>query len=247
MWSSSSMSPHLNPPGPYPDIERAGLAAAFEQSADAILITDAFGRIQFVNPAFTLMTGYSRQETVGQNPRILKSGSQPAEFYQALWNTIASGHVWHGELINRRKDGTCYTEDMKIAPVRDSHGEIVSYIAIKRDVTERKQAEESRALLASIVESSDLAIAATTLEGTILSWNKGAETLFGYTPDEVIGRNISFLAPPDLRDVVRRSLAQVQTGTVSSYDTVRLAKDGRRIDVTGSGSPIRNPSGEIVG
>ena len=99
---------------PHRDVEWHALAAAVEQSADAIVITDIFGTILYANPAFTLMTGYSCEEAVGQNPRVLKSGRQPAEFYQALWKTIASGQVWHGELINRRKDGTCYAEDMKI-------------------------------------------------------------------------------------------------------------------------------------
>ena len=140
------------------DIERAGLVAAVEQSADAVVITDTRGEIQYVNPAFTSMTGYSREEAIGQNPRVLKSGRQPPEFYKELWDAIASGRVWHGEVINRRKDGTFYTEEMKITPVRDSHGEIVSYIAIKRDVTGRRAAEEAKRFLASIVECSEDAI-----------------------------------------------------------------------------------------
>jgi PAS domain S-box-containing protein len=230
-----------------PYVERAGLVAAVEQSADAIVITDTSGTIQYVNPAFTAMTGYSREEAVGQNPRVLRSGRHSAKFYEGLWGTIAAGGVWQGELTNRRKDGTLYNEDMKIAPVRDSRGEIVSYIAIKRDVTERRAAEESRALLASIVESSDLAIAGTTPDGTILSWNKGAEVILGYTAAEIIGQPISMLAPQDRRDEVRRSLATVQSGAVSSYHTVRLAKDGRRVDLAGTGSPIRNSRCEIVG
>src|ERR1022692_1826857 len=84
-------------------VERAGLVAAVEQAADGIVITDRDGKIQYVNPAFTTMTGYTREEAVGQNPRILKSGRQSAAFYQQLWNTITSGQVWHGDVINRRK------------------------------------------------------------------------------------------------------------------------------------------------
>jgi PAS domain S-box-containing protein len=354
---------------PHRDVEWHALAAAVEQSADAILITDVLGIIQYANPAFTLMTGYSREETIGQNPRFLKSGSQPPELYKTLWETIASGQVWHGELINRRKDGTCYTEDMKIAPVRDSHGDTVSYIAIKRDVTarraaeeaqrflaaivecsedaivasapdgtiltwnrgaqallgysaeeaigrhvsmliapeehqyiepftrrtlqghaasqrdgllirrdggrvdvsitansilnsagegvaisaifhditERKQAEESRALLASIVESSADAIASGTLDGTILSWNKGAEALFGYTAEEIVGQNASILAVPGGSGEVSRNLVKVQGGIVNHCETVRMGKDGRRIDVMATVSPIRDSHGEIVG
>src|ERR1039457_801849 len=146
-------------------IERAGLVAAVEQAADGIVITDTLGKIQYVNPAFTAMTGYTSAEAVGQYPRILKSGRQTAEFYEELWNTVRSGRVWHGEMVNRRKDGTLYTEEMRITPVADATGEIVSFIAIKHDVTERRAAEEVQQLLAAIVESSEDAIAAYTPAG----------------------------------------------------------------------------------
>ena len=125
-------------------IERAGLAAAVEQAADSIVITDTEGRIQYVNPAFTAMTGYTSAEAVGQYPRTLKSGQHPTAFYRDLWGTISSGRVWQGELINRRKDGTLYHEEMQITPVHGSKGEITSYIAIKRDVTERRKASSPR-------------------------------------------------------------------------------------------------------
>src|ERR1035441_7651487 len=121
------------------DADRASLVTAVKQAADGIVITDIEGQIQFVNPAFTAMTGYSSQEVLGQTPRVLKSGSQPAEMYEELWRMIRSGQVWQGVLINRRKDGTLYDEEMRIAPVRDAPGEITGFIAIKRDVTERKR------------------------------------------------------------------------------------------------------------
>ena len=119
------------------------------------------------------MTGYSREEAVGQKPRILKSGRQSAGFYKELWNTIASGRVWHGDLVNRRKNGTLYTEEMSITPVLEPGGKLASYIAIKHDVTERRKAEEAKQLLASIVGSSEDAIIAAGLDGTILTWNRG--------------------------------------------------------------------------
>ena len=84
------------------------------------------------------MTGYTREEAVGQRPSILKSGRQPAAFYESLWTTIRGGRVWQGELVNRRKDGTFYDEEMRIAPVADPNGEVAGYIAIKRDVTGRR-------------------------------------------------------------------------------------------------------------
>ena len=229
------------------EIEQAGLITAVEQSADAVVITDTSGNIQYVNPAFSAMTGYSREEALGQNPRVLKSGRHSVEFYQDLWSTVASGQVWRGEVTNRRKDGAFYTEEMRITPVRDSKGEIVRYIAIKQDVTERRAAEDAKRFLASIVESSNDAIISGTLDGTILSWNKSAEKLFGYTRDEIVGKNYAVLAPLDRRAEFAQGLAQVRTGNVYQYDTVRQAKDGRLIDVTVTGSPIRNAAGKWVG
>ena len=229
-------------------IERAGLITAVEQAADGIVITDANGKIRYVNPAFTAMTGYSSEEAVGQNPRMLKSGHEPAAFYDELWNTIRSGQVWHGDLLNRRKDGSFYHEEMRITPVRDSHGEISSYIAIKHDVSERREAERARATLAAIVESSDDAIHAVRLDGTIVSWNQGAEKLLGYTSREIIGQNAAILVSPGRSGEVRRGLGIIaQGGAVGPFETVIQAKDGSGIDVSLSVSPIRNPAGEVVG
>ena len=124
------------------EAEHIRLVTAIEQSAEAVVITDTSGDIEYVNPAFTRITGYSREEVLGQNPRILKSGKQDPAFYQQLWATILQGEIWHGELINRRKDGSLYTEQMNIAPVRGARGEVTHFIATKQDVTERKQLEQ---------------------------------------------------------------------------------------------------------
>jgi diguanylate cyclase (GGDEF)-like protein/PAS domain S-box-containing protein len=117
-------------------------SVALESAANGIVITDKNGIIQWVNPAFTKMTGYSVEEVIGKNPRLQKSGLVPKEVFSNLWQTILSGNVWHGELINRRKDGNIMTEEQTIAPVRDSSGQIIHFISIKQDVTERKHAEE---------------------------------------------------------------------------------------------------------
>jgi len=116
--------------------------AAMESAASGIVITDRSGTILWVNPAFTHNTGYTLEEARGQNLRILKSGNQDRAFYQNLWQTILAGRVWRGEIVNRRKDGSLYTEEMTATPVRDAGGEIAHFVAIKQDVTERKRAEE---------------------------------------------------------------------------------------------------------
>jgi len=117
--------------------------AALAATVDAVVITDRDGAIEWVNPAFTRLTGYSPEEAVGQNPRMLKSGAHSDSFYRELWDTLLTGNVWYGELSNRRKDGTLYTEEMTITPVTDESGRIAHFAAIKRDITERIRLENS--------------------------------------------------------------------------------------------------------
>jgi PAS domain S-box-containing protein len=116
--------------------------AALEAAANGIVICDREGRIVWVNPAFTRLTGYTREESLDQTMRLLKSGKHDPSFYQNLWETILAGRVWQGETINRRKDGSLYTEEQTIAPVRDERGTITHFISIKQDVSARKQADE---------------------------------------------------------------------------------------------------------
>lgn len=117
------------------------LATALESTANAIIITNRQGEITWVNTAFSKMTCYTIDEAVGKNPRVLKSGKHDAEFYTKMWDTISSGKVWQGELINKKKDGTLYNEDMTITPVKSITGEIINFIAVKQDITERKNIE----------------------------------------------------------------------------------------------------------
>ncbi len=121
-------------------------SAALNAAADAIVITDHAGLIQWVNPAFSDLTGYAAAEAVGRNPRdLVKSDRHDPAFYKNLWETILSGRVWRGEIVNRRKDGSLYTEEQSITPLRDPRGTISHFIAVKQDITERKRAEhESR-------------------------------------------------------------------------------------------------------
>ena len=119
------------------------LSRAVEQTRSTILVTDLEGTIEFVNPAFSRITGYTASEAVGQNPRILKSGRMPEEIYTQLWQTITRGQVWEGELLNKRKDGEYYWESAIISPVRDGAGNPSHYVAVKQDITARKQAEQA--------------------------------------------------------------------------------------------------------
>jgi PAS domain S-box-containing protein len=116
--------------------------AALEAAANAIVITDHTGVIHWANPSFCNLTGYALDEIIGRAPgELLRSGVQPPEFYKDLWRTILSGQVWRGEIVNRRKDGTLYHEDMTITPVLDKVGSVSHFVAVKQDITGRRQAE----------------------------------------------------------------------------------------------------------
>ncbi len=132
-------------------------SAALEAAANAIVITDQAGDIIWVNPAFTMLTGYSQEEVIHQNLRFLKSGEHDDGFYRHLWETINSGKVWHGETTNRHKNGYYYLEEQTITPVTDERGEICHFVAVKQNITERKLAE--KALLENIQMSREMEIA----------------------------------------------------------------------------------------
>ncbi|MBI4624916.1 MAG: PAS domain S-box protein [Verrucomicrobia bacterium] len=183
-------------------LESAALAAA----ANAIIITDRNGTIEWANPAFTTLTGYTLAEAAGKDPReLVKSGQQERTVYQNLWETILAGRVWHGELINRRKDGSLYPEDQTITPVRDAVGEIAHFIAIKEDLTARKQAEAARRTseeqYRSLFEnmSEGLAVCQMLFDGdrpqnfVYLKVNHAFETLTGLK--NVAGRKVTEIIP----------------------------------------------------
>ena len=121
--------------------ERELLVTAVQQSSESIVITDAEGTIQYVNPAFERLTGYSRQEAIGKNPRILKSNKHGPDFYKEMWSTLKSGRPWSGHLINKRKDGTFFEEEATLNPVMNASGGITNFVAVKRDITERRRME----------------------------------------------------------------------------------------------------------
>ena len=163
---------------------RLRLATAIEQSPVAVTITDADGRIEYVNPAFTQITGYTSAEVLGGNPRMLKSGRQEPALYQELWATIRAGQSWRGELVNRRKDGSLYTQELTIAPVRDVAGGVPHFVAISQDITQRKRVEASLHVseerYRKLFERNLAGVYRSTLDGRILECNDAFARIFGF-------------------------------------------------------------------
>jgi PAS domain S-box-containing protein len=206
--------------------------AALEAAANGIVITDRRGRIEWVNPAFTRMTGYTAEDAIGQTPRLLKSGQHEPAFYEQLWATIRRGGVWQGEMVNRRKDGTIYNEEQSITPVRDAEGGIGHFIAIKQDVTDRKRAEAAlvarEAHFRALIERSADIITVLAPDGEIRYESPSLEIVLGYSPAATVGRNAFELVHPDDLPAVIDAMATVSEGP-GSVATLRFRfrhKDG---------------------
>ena len=166
-------------------------SVAPETTAIAVVITDCNGCIGWVNLAFTRLTGYESSEIVGQNLSVLKSSKHDEETYKNLWETILAGNVWHGEIISRRKDGSLYTEEQTITPMYNERGEITHFVAIKQDLTERKQIETglriSQESLHNVVNKSTEAIIIVDKSGIIKFVNQTAEAILGRSGAELLG------------------------------------------------------------
>ena len=233
--------------------ERETLEVTLKSIGDAVIVTDVTGRVTFLNTVAERVTGWSmadaRDQPFEKIFRIVNEFSgDPVEHPVAkvLETGGVVGLANHTILVTR--DGRRIPIDDSGAPVRLPDGELIGIVVVFRDVTERKRAELTRAWLAAIVESSDDAIASKTLDGIVTSWNPGATRLFGYEPQEIIGRPITTIIPPELHAEEIEILARLRRGErIDHYETVRITKDGRRIDISLTISPIRGGDDTIIG
>ncbi len=157
------------------EAERDKLVAAIEQTSDAIVITDPKGFIQYVNPAFEKVTGYALAELIGQNPRILKSGEQDDAFYQSLWQTITAGKTFQGRMVNKRKNGELFTEEVTISPVCDSEGSLVNFVSVKRDISQQLSLE------AQFFQAQKMEAVGRLTGGVAHDFNNILSVIIGYT------------------------------------------------------------------
>lgn len=181
------------------------LTVAVEQSPATIVITDLGGNIEYVNPAFTKTTGYSYEEAIGQNPRILKSEKTPDDIYKELWNTISSGKIWEGHFINKTKRGSEFIERAVIAPILTKNGKKTHYVAIKEDVTEKvkiqNKIKRNEEVLSIAFENANIGIVNIDLDGKILYANEECVNIFGYSKEELTSMSVNSFAIPRDKDI----------------------------------------------
>jgi PAS domain S-box-containing protein len=222
-------------------------SAIADASGDAIVGHTLDPRIVYWNQGAEQIYGYAPHEVIGQPSSMLMPPGH--NDLPAVIERIRRGeHVPHYETRRKRKDGTVIDVSVAVSPVKTRDGELVGVSVVARDISGRKQADEALARLAAIVDSSEDAIIGKTLDTTIVSWNRGAERIYGYTTAEAIGQPIGILLPPGSEDEVPAIMARIRRGKkVEHYETKRKRKDGAIIDVSVSVSPIKTPDGNVIG
>ena len=223
------------------------LERAMEQSPVSIVITDVQGRIEYVNPKFEEVSGYSAAELIGNRPSMLKGGDLGEDEYAALWETILAGKEWKGVFHNRRKDGTMYWESAVISPIRDESGLITHFIGIKEDITQLKAYQESLRLSATVFEATNEGIILTDAQGRVRTVNPAFSRITGYQAGEVLGRPAFLFDPERPSEMLARVREELRTRQRWSGEITEQRKDGTWYHQWLSVTTLHDAQGKVSG
>jgi PAS domain S-box-containing protein len=228
------------------------LSQAVEQSPASVVITDLKGTIEYVNPKFCEVTGYTFEEAIGQNPRILKSDHTPSEVHRELWKTIKAGREWRGEFRNKKKNGDIYWESATISPLKSADGATAHYLAVKEDVTERKKMEQSilekEARFRGYFEHSQIGMAVTSPTKGWLEANGQLQKMLGYSLDELHKLTWAELTHPADLEADAKQFERILAGEIDNYalDKRFIRKDGEIVYTNLTVACIRAETGDVL-
>jgi PAS domain S-box-containing protein len=222
------------------------LAKAMESIREGVVITDRDGNIVYVNPSLEFITGYTKEELIGQNPRILKSGEHDSVFYENLWSSLTSGMVWVGEIVNRKKSGELYTEETSITPIFNENRGITNYIAVKKDISDRQFFQDEIDKFISAVEQLGEVLIIFNSEGEVEYVNSSFEKISGYSREEIIGKSFFGIrhdsSQPNLMDDIKNELSRGK-GWYGTY--TNKTKSGVDYLIESKIRPVFSRSGDV--
>lgn len=234
------------------EIQIRQLSLAVEQSPSIVLITDVEGRITYVNPKFTAITGYTSDEVLGENPRILKAGELSEDMYRDMWETITRGEEWNGEILNRKKNGENYWGLASISPIRNSAGITTHYLEVMEDITQRKETEQALrrqfAFQRQLIDAMPIPIFHKNREGVYQECNDAFARFVGLPREEIVGHSTADLSPPDLAERYhQQDAALLQSQQMQRYESSVLHADGSRHQVMFSKAVVHDDRGGVSG
>ncbi|OFX27402.1 MAG: hypothetical protein A2033_06630 [Bacteroidetes bacterium GWA2_31_9] len=223
------------------------LSRALEQTPASVVITNINGEIEYVNSTFSKVTGFAYEEAIGQNPRILKSDVHPSDFYLNMWNKVLAENIWSGEMCNKKKNGDLYWESVTMSPLRNEKGNVINYIAVKEDITKRKQIELELNKLNKAIEESHVSVIITDFNGNIEYVNPFFLNFTGYNIEEVIGQNPRIINSGFHSKTFFKDLWDtITSGQVWHGEFCNMTKNKEFFWENATISPIKNDKNEIT-